>query len=137
MPKLSINQLSEITGRDRRTIKMRLDPLPFDPGPKRARLYDSVKALDAIYGKIDGDFSGVSYDEARRLNVLADTELKRVQTEEKQRTRIPIEIVNSAIDEVSQAIAAIIKSTKGKLMTEEEINMTFEQLRNIPKKLKW
>ena len=35
---LSINQISELTGRDRRTILKRLENLPFQPGDKDAHL---------------------------------------------------------------------------------------------------
>jgi hypothetical protein len=45
---LSINELSELTGIDRRTVKKRLLGLPSKPGPKGALLYDPQAALRAV-----------------------------------------------------------------------------------------
>ena len=45
---LSINQISELTGQDRRTIVKRLEDLPFQPGDKNACLYASTEALPAV-----------------------------------------------------------------------------------------
>ena len=46
---LSINQISELTGQDRRTIVKRLEDLPFQPRDKNACLYSSTEALPAVY----------------------------------------------------------------------------------------
>jgi hypothetical protein len=46
---LSINQISELTGQDRRTIVKQLDGLPFQAGDKNAYLYQSVEALPRVY----------------------------------------------------------------------------------------
>jgi len=46
---LSVNQISELTGRDRHGIPKRLENLPFTPGDKGAHLYKSREALPLIY----------------------------------------------------------------------------------------
>ena len=46
---LSVNQLSELTGRDRHGIPKRLENLRFTPGEKSAHLYESTEALPLIY----------------------------------------------------------------------------------------
>ncbi|SRR6266498_3633222 len=46
---LSINQLSDLTGRDRRTITKQLENLEFIAGEKSAHLYESSQALPRIY----------------------------------------------------------------------------------------
>jgi hypothetical protein len=46
---LSVNQISELTVRDRHGIPKRLENLPFTPGDKGAHLYDSQEALPLIY----------------------------------------------------------------------------------------
>ena len=46
---LSVNQISELTGRDRHGIPKRLENLPFTPGDKGAHLYESREALPLIY----------------------------------------------------------------------------------------
>src|SRR5437773_3409505 len=45
----SVNQLSELTGRDRRTVKKQLEELHFVLGEKSAHLYESSEALPLIY----------------------------------------------------------------------------------------
>jgi hypothetical protein len=46
---LSVNQISELTGRDRHGIPKRLENLPFTPGDKGAHLYESREALPLVY----------------------------------------------------------------------------------------
>jgi hypothetical protein len=46
---LSVNQLSELTGRDRHGIPKRLENLPFTLGDRGAHLYKSREALPLIY----------------------------------------------------------------------------------------
>ena len=46
---LSINQLWEITGRDRKTITKKLENLTFTDGDKGAHLYESSQALPLIF----------------------------------------------------------------------------------------
>ena len=47
--KISINKLAFYTGKTRETIRRRLHGLPFCIGPKQAKLYESGRALAAIY----------------------------------------------------------------------------------------
>ena len=46
---LSINQLWELTGRDRKTVTKKLENLTFTAGDKGAHLYESAQALPLIY----------------------------------------------------------------------------------------
>ena len=46
---LAVNQISELTGRDRHGIPKRLENLPFTPGDKGAHLYESREAPPLIY----------------------------------------------------------------------------------------
>jgi hypothetical protein len=46
---LSINQLWELTGRDRKTVTKKLENLTFIEGDKGAHLYESSQALPLIY----------------------------------------------------------------------------------------
>lgn len=47
---LSISDLERLTGRDRKDIAKKLEQLPFQPGPKNSKRYDSRAALEAIFG---------------------------------------------------------------------------------------
>lgn len=54
----SVNQLSDLTGFDRRTIRKRLESLQSQPGPGNALLFDSKVALRMLFvtasaGEID------------------------------------------------------------------------------------
>jgi hypothetical protein len=46
---LSISQLSELTGRERRTVAQKLSDVPHVPGDRGAMLYESSTALPLIY----------------------------------------------------------------------------------------
>lgn len=50
---MSISELAEITGMDRRRITARLRNLPFEKGRGRAHRYETKSALAAIYGRAD------------------------------------------------------------------------------------
>ena len=87
MPTVSINFLSRHTGKDRRTIKRRLDKLPQDAKGK----FDSGAALEAIYYGPSPDGNGfISQSEAvRRLTIAKEKEI--VLSMEIQRgSRIPL-----------------------------------------------
>jgi phage terminase Nu1 subunit (DNA packaging protein) len=70
----SINQLSELTGRDRRTIKRRIEALPTDDQGR----YDSTQALPLLYGskgELDPSQERAKLDQARRE--LAELEFSK------------------------------------------------------------
>ncbi len=138
MPLLSINQLSELTGKDRRTVKTRTSGLKSQPGPKASLLFESKDALEAIYfGKPGDSDEFVSTPEAvRRLTIRKDAEIA-LDMEIKSKQRIPLEICTKVDDEVFQSIAGILKSRKGKRLDEAAINEIFGMFRDIPAKRKW
>jgi len=134
--RVSINQLSELTGKDRRTIKMRLGDLPHEPGPKQSYLYDSRSALQRIYcGETTEDGTGgVTLEQARIKLTLKQATNVDVDTEIKRKQRIPIEVVNEVYDQVFQAQSAILKASK---LPTETVNEILAQMRAMPSKLKW
>src|SRR5438046_9286220 len=83
---LSVNQLSELTGRDRRTITKHLEDLHFVDGEKGAHLYESSEALPTIYS-VD------SLKSARAKQALSQASLNAVREEGRRNERIPIEDV--------------------------------------------
>ena len=130
--KLPISKLSELTGVHRDSISKRLANLPFSAGKKGAKLYSSADALAAIY-KTD------SLDAARAEQARSAAQLNALRAEEIRKTRIPIQIVLDTIDEVFQAIAAILKSeaARGAPLSTTRVNEIFDKFRCIPAKLKW
>jgi hypothetical protein len=129
---LSINQLFELTGRDRKTIKQKLEGLPFTNGEKSAHLYNSREVLPLIY-------AADNLEAARAAQARSQASLNAYREEVLRKTRIPIEIVEEVMDETFQSIAATLKSeaSKGRPLTREIVNSLFDKFRNAPKQLKW
>jgi hypothetical protein len=123
---LSVNQLSELTGRDRHGIPKRLENLPFTPGDKGAHLYESTQALPLIY-TVD------NLEAARAKQALSQASLNAVREEDLRKQRIPRQLVLDAIDETFQSIGSTIKAAKGKKLTPDLINELFDKFRLDPK----
>jgi hypothetical protein len=128
--KVSINQLWEWTGRERRLIKKKLEGLPFTNGQNKGHLYESTEALPIIY-------SVENLEIARAKHALSQASLNAVREETLRKKRIPIEIVEEVWDETFQSVASTIKAARGKKLTTELINELFDKFRAVPKKLKW
>ncbi len=58
---LSISQLSDLTGRDRRTIARQLKDLQHVAGERGAMLYESEAALPAVYAVASLDTARASF----------------------------------------------------------------------------
>jgi hypothetical protein len=127
---LSISQLAELTGRDRRTLAKKLEPLPMTEGEKGGHTYESADALARIYGSD-------SLEAARAEQARSQAALNKVREEVLRKQRIPIELVLSIHDQTLQAMASTLKAAKGKVLTVELINQTFSDFRAIPAKLRW
>ncbi len=128
----SISELSQMTGKERRTITIKLEGIPFEPGPKGAMLYDSVIALERIYAI---DARRVSLDEARTRHALSQERLNQVREEELRKTRVPSDFVLSVHDQTLQAMVSTLKAGKDKPLTSELINEILEKWRAIPASL--
>jgi hypothetical protein len=127
---LSINQYSELTNFDRRTVTKLLKDLPVVDGERGALLYDSAEALPVLY-KAD------NLEAARAKQALSQASLNAVREEDLRKQRIPILVVTDAMDEVTQYTAATLKAAKNKVLTPKLINEIFEKFRNMPAELKW
>jgi hypothetical protein len=122
---LSINQLSELTRRDRRTITKQLQDLRFVDGEKGAHLYESTEALPLIYrvGNLEA---------ARAKQALSQASLNAIREENLRKERIPIQIVLDEMDAVFQAMGAILKNCKA--LSASQVNEIFEKMRAVPKR---
>src|SRR5438046_9499717 len=101
----SVNQLSELTGRDRRTIKKQLEELHFVLGEKSAHLYESSEALPLIY-RVD------NLESARAKQALSQASLNAVKEENLRKERVPLQLVLDEMDSLLQEIGAILQNTK-------------------------
>jgi hypothetical protein len=127
--RLSLTQLSELTGRDRITMKKQLESLPPIPGKRGAYLYESREALPLIY-------SVGNLEAARAKQALSQAALNAVREEELRKYRVPREEVLDVFDSVFQAIASTLKAAKNKKLTPLIINGLFGKFRAALKKLK-
>lgn len=146
MPLLSINKLSELTGKTRETIGKKLDGVPHNlgEGDKRpAKLYDSKVALEILYlgrradgGDEEGPARPITIQEAARDLSIARTEQIALAMQSARRERIPIEDVNGINEEIFLHVAALIKTNTGKPLTDELVNDIFAAMRDIGRKVK-
>jgi hypothetical protein len=129
---LSINQLFELTGRDRKTIKQKLEGVSFSNGEKSAHLYNSREVLPLIY-------AADNLEAARAAQARSQASLNAYREEVLRKTRIPIEIVEEVMDETFQSIAATLKAeaAKHRPLTRKIVNDLFDKFRAAPRKLKW
>jgi hypothetical protein len=133
MPQVSINWLSELTGKDRRTIKRRVGNIPQDSNGR----IDSRAALEAIYcGPLTnstGEF--ISTPEAVRQLTLAKKAEIELNMEIKRGLRIPIADALDVTNRVFQSIAGTLKANRDKVLTEKHINEMLGALRDATRKI--
>ena len=125
---LSINKLSELTGRDRRTIKKQLEDLHFVDGEKGAHLYESTEALPMIY-RVD------KLESARAKQALSQASLNAIREENLRKEHVPLQLVLDEMDSLFQEIGAVLKNIKE--LPSVRVNEIFQKFREIPSKLKW
>lgn len=133
MPKISVNEMADLTGKAHRTIKLRLESLdPEKVGP--AHLYDSKQALQLIYNGDRPETTTATLTEARTRESLAKALGAEIDNETKLKTRIPVEILNDVNDAFFGLLKAKIMGSK---MSEADKRELIEEMRDIPTKLKW
>ena|SRR5215471_1513257 len=127
MPLVTTNFLARYTGKDRKTIRKRIDTLPHDP----KRRVDSIPALEAIYYGTGPSGNGfISTPEAVRQLTIAKKDEIDLEMQIKRGDRVPIEECRRADNEIYMAIAGIIKANRGKTLSENLINEIFDMLRS-------
>ena len=127
---VSISQLSELTGKERRTITKQVESLPFKEGEKGAHLYESAEALQKIY-------AAGSLEAARADHARTQADLNRIRQQELERKRIPIDAVGQTLEEITQSLASALKNAEGETLTSAKINELFGLFRDAPDRLKW
>jgi hypothetical protein len=133
MPDLSENQLSELTGRTRATIRKRMDGLEYRTGPHKARLYDSKIALEAIYlrGSNTGESDFIDTAEAQRQLTVARRDQITLEMECTRKDRIPLDDIEAVNDRVFTNVAGLLKAQAGKVLSPELLNDLFTELRGL------
>jgi hypothetical protein len=131
MKLLTLRQLEELTGKHRKSLNELLEGIPFVPGANRAHLYESTKALAAIYG------GAKSLEDARIRQAETAAHLNQIRAETLSKTRIPLDLITSTLDQIFQAMCVTLKAAKGETLTLEKINEILADFRSIPEKLHW
>ena len=127
---VSQNQLSELTGKDRKTIRRLLSNLAPTNGPHRAKLYESKIALETLYYGNNGNGEFVTTAEAvRRLTIAKEKEIV-LDMEIKRGSRVPLEDVAETANQIFMGIAGTIKAYHNKVLTTEVINEIFTGIRD-------
>ncbi len=128
--RVSIYWLTQATEKHRDTVKKRVAGLDAD---KHGR-YDSAAALEAIYcgAPIDGNGEFISTPEAVRLLTIAKKEQIELQNQVARGTRIPIDDVNTVVNEVFVSMRGIVKAN----LPVEAANQVFDQMREVIKELR-
>jgi hypothetical protein len=88
---LSISQLSELTGCDRRTVAKELSDVPRIAGERGAVLYESSEVLPLIYA-VD------NLEAARAAQARSQASLNALREEDLRKQRIPLQQGPDAID---------------------------------------
>lgn len=129
---LSESQLAELTQRDRKTVRAKLMEVPYEDGPRNAKLYESHIALGVLYG-VGADYKKgvVTPQEAARRLTLKRTEEIDLNMEVTRRERIPLEDVEEHNEQVLGNIAGIFKANEGKQLSPELIQELFAELRRM------
>ena len=102
-------------------------------------MYNSWEALPLIYEcerMAVGDEEGgpISLTQARTNESVTKAKLNQIQIESLEKTRIPIEVVNEAMDASLGEVKAIIEKSA---IPDEEKKLMRDELSSIPERLKW
>lgn len=129
---LSISELADLTGFDRRTVTKKLEKFTWSEGPKGAHLYNSKGALAALYV---AENEGKTFDQARTEQALENAALTRARREEVEKKRPPLDLVLAFFDAAGQEVAALLKAHKGKTLDQARVDKIFESFRELAGKL--
>jgi len=94
--KVSIRQISILTGIDRDVVTRRLQGLPSEPGAKNARLYDAPAALRAVLAPALAPEGTLEQLKAR--TEFLNAELKQLELAKKMQDLLPADFVFELIN---------------------------------------
>lgn len=121
---------------DERTVKKRIGGMPFEDGPRDAKLYQSRPAILKILRIEEEEATRIatSAEAARDLNVVKKAQIE-LAMEVTRKERIPLEDIEAINDEAFAGIAGELKANVGKLFTEELLNDCLARLREVAAKV--
>ena len=130
---VSINKLSELTGKSRNTIRKRLAPMLSETESQTvAHALDSARALSLIYLE---DAAGLDPAQEKALLDRTRRELAELDLEERRGHLIPDEIVTSKWESIAANIRSKLLNLPGRLTTSAHGASTPEEHERIAKRL--
>jgi hypothetical protein len=125
--RVTMNWLADCSGMHFNTVKKRVEGMQRDQDGK----LDRVKALGRLY---IGEGGELSYSEVMKGLAVAKTMQVQLQNEATRKERVPLQDFQWVFDEVTQAIANIVKSSG---LPRDSANEIFAKLQDIPNRLGW
>lgn len=111
---LSMNQLSEITGKDRRTIKKRLADVPVHETTSTSHIYDAHLALPILYGVTDSESLEAQLQEEKIKFERARAEKTEIEVAKIKGELVSIEDVKKVNDRLFTYVRAHLISIPSK-----------------------
>src|SRR5262249_46006627 len=103
-------QLSELTGRDRKTVRRLLAHLKPATGPHGAKLYDSQIALEQILVGQNGDGEPITTSEANRLLMISKRREIDQRVARESKDLLPVSLLADFVTEFFVAVRAELRS---------------------------
>lgn len=111
---MSISQLADITGKDRKTVSSKLSSIEGRPDG-RAIMYDPREALPLLYGNTSKNTMEKKLAEEELKYQTARTEKIQIEVERAKGELVPIEDVASAVAKEYASVRAAILSIPSKM----------------------
>ncbi len=129
---LSISELADLTGFDRRTVTKKLEKFTWSEGPKGAHLYNSKGALAALYV---AESEGKTFAQGAHRTALETAARTRARREEVEKKRPPLDLVLGFLNAAGQEVASLLKVHKGKVLDQDRIDAIFGAFRDLAAKV--
>lgn len=103
---LSISELADLTGRDRKDVSRKLEPLSHQAGPKNAKLYDSIEALELLFEARSSNELQRQIDEANLEVARRRAQKLAIENKVKEGLLVPIENIAAVVEKEYAAVRA-------------------------------
>lgn len=103
---LSISELADLTGRDRKDVSRKLEPLSHQAGPKNAKLYDSVEALELLFEARSSNELQRQIDEANLEVARRRAQKLAIENKVKEGLLVHIEDIAAVVEREYAAVRA-------------------------------
>ncbi|MEM7385744.1 MAG: hypothetical protein AAF514_12440 [Verrucomicrobiota bacterium] len=115
---ISVSELADLSGMNRRTVRKRISDLESQPGPRNAVLYDSAQALRAVYLDGQKESSADRRNNAQAENLEFDLAVKRGE----------YELKSQAAETISRFVLALQRWVDGwEFASEKDRSQLIEQ----------